>query len=102
MSNPGPEPGEVSERFDQSKARRVRSRADRVRRALRYIAVLGFLFFVVGAGIGLSAAGPSVPATVLVLTGLLLSVVSLVAHRFVFWSQVLSKDRGEQQRGPGP
>ncbi len=41
-------------------------------------------------------------ATVLVLAGLLLSIVSLVAHRFVFWAQVLAKDRGEQQRGPGP
>ncbi len=64
--------------------------------------MIGFLLFVVGAGIGLSVAGPSVPATVLVLTGLLLSIVSLVAHRFVFWAQVLGKERGEQQRGPGP
>ena len=101
MPNLPREGNETAEWIDPAAPRRARSRGDRARKAFRSVSLVGFLLLVFGFLIGLSAAGPSVPATALVLLGLLLAGVGLVAHRLVFWAEVVAKDRPGHEGGSG-
>ncbi len=99
--NPAREHSEGSERRDQTGLRRVRSRGDRARRVLRVATLIGVVILGFGIAVGMSVGGPSVPATVLVLAGLLASTGGLVAHRFVSWTEVSTKNPSRRERGPG-
>ncbi len=102
MSNVPREGPETAEWVGPPRGRRSRTRADRARKAFRTVALVGFLFLVFGVLIGLSVGGPSVTATALVLLGFLLACVGLVAHRLVFWAEVMTKDRPGRGSGPSP
>ncbi len=99
--NPAREHSEESERLDQTGLRRVRSRGDQARRVLRAATLIGVVVLGFGIAVGMYVGRPSVPATVLVLADLLASTGGLVAHRFVSWAEVLTKNRSRRERGPG-
>ena len=88
---------------DAAAQNRRPSRGAKARRLFGRIAFIGFLILILGFVIGLSAGGPSVPATIVLSTGLILAAVGLVAHRLVFWAEVMTKDRPARQgREPPP
>lgn len=85
--------GGPPERTDAAAQGTRPSRGTRVRRIFGRIAFIGFLILILGFVIGLSAGGPSVPATIVLAVGLILAAAGLVAHRLVFWAEVMTKDR---------
>ncbi len=61
--------------------------------------------FAAGLIVGSAAAGPSVPAALIMLAGLVAVIASLLAHRFLFWSARYRRNCtviARRVRKPGP
>ncbi len=84
------------------RARRVPTRATRIRRLLRRTVVAGLLLLVVGLAVGLVSGGPSVVASVLLVSGLVVMIVAMIAYRMVFWGEVMIADRPKPGGRPKP
>ncbi len=102
MAGPPQTQDEGAEHIDSSTLQPAATRGTRARRVFRSMALAGFLCVVAGIVIGLSAAGPSVPATIVLFAGLFLAGVGLVGNRLVFWAEFLSKDRETRGRQNPP
>lgn len=68
------------------------------RRIVRWLVWAGLTLLGVGFVIALLAHGPSVPATAILLVGLLVEAAGLVAYRVLFWASVYAKDRPKTAR----
>ncbi len=102
MAGPPQAQDDGTEPIDASTLQPAPTRGTRARRVFRSMAFAGFLCVVAGIVIGLSANGPSVPATIVLFAGLFLAGAGLVGNRLVFWAEFLSKDRETRGRGNPP
>lgn len=101
MPDQSPDGAGPSERADAAAQGPRPTRGARARRIFGRVALVGFLILLLGFIIAFSAGGPSVPATIVLSVGLILAAVGLVAHRLVFWAEVMTKDRpAHGGRGP--